>query len=158
MKTIKTAIISFVFIMTGLLLLSGCTANQQDMEFYKTSFLEKANQFVTVNDNHNKNLSDVRDQADKGMKRTKVQNFIDQGKSQLELVQEDFSTSQVPAELEPLKTKILTAIDLRMKAYDDLFAYYDLKQQSNHGQEADKKLAEADKLVNELKVELEKFK
>lgn len=157
MKRIKTAFISFVLILTGIFLLSGCTASEQDMEYYKTSFLEKAKEYVNVNNNHNSNLEDILDQADKGLKRTKVQNFIDQGKSQLELVEEDFVTSPVPAELEPLKTKILTSIDLRMKAYDDFFFYYDLLEKSNHRDEANKKIAEANRLVEELKGELEKY-
>ena len=158
MKNIKTAFISFVLIIFGLLLLSGCTVNQQDMNYYKTEFLEKAKQYVIVNNNHNSNLKDILNQADQGLKRTKVQNFIDQGKSQLELVKEDFVTSQVPAELEPLKTKIFNSIDLRMKAYDDLFMHYDLKEQSNYRQEADKKIAEANRLVEEVKKELENYK
>ncbi len=158
MKNIKTAFITFVLIIFGLLLLSGCTVNQQDMNYYKTEFLEKAKQYVIVNNNHNSNLKDILNQADQGLKRTKVQNFIDQGKSQLELVKEDFVTSQVPAELEPLKTKIFNSIDLRMKAYDDLFMHYDLKEQSNYRQEADKKIAEANRLVEEVKKELENYK
>lgn len=157
MKKIKTALISFVFIMAGLLLLSGCTANQQDMEYYKTEFLEKANEYVVVNNNHNNNLKDILNQADQGLKRTKVQNFIDQGKSQLELVEEDFATSPVPAELESVKNKVLKSIDLRKKAYDDLFMHYDLKEKSNYRTEADKKIAEANRLIDEVKGELTKY-
>jgi len=158
MKNLKTMLFSFIVIMAGIFILSGCTASEADMSYYKAQFLEKAKEFVVVNNNHNSNLKDILEHADKGLKRTKVQNFIDQGKSQLELVKEDFATSQVPAELESMKTKILKAIDLRIKAYEDLFIYYDMKEQSNHRKDAENKINEANGLMDEVKAELENFK
>ena len=72
-------------------------------------------------------------------------------------MEEDFATSPVPAELESVKNKVLKSIDLRKKAYDDLFMHYDLKEKSNYRTEADKKIAEANRLIDEVKGELTKY-
>lgn len=160
MKNLKTAFISFILLATAIFLLGGCTASEKDLATYKNQFITKTEKLIDVNTNTNSVLAQVREQAKKGMKRTEVINNLDQGKSVLELMQEDFSTSQVPKEMEPLKALVLKYLDTKLKAFDDLNMYYDLANPSasDLDKQADQKLAEADKLVTDIKAELDKLK
>lgn len=155
---LKSAFLSLILIISAVFLLGGCTASQKDLATYKKDFIDKSNKFLEVHENNKKVMVEVRAAAKQGMKRTQVVNSIDPMKNQLELIQEDFSTSPVPTELEPLKTEVLKIIDLKIKAVDDLLTAYDLVNPSNFEQEADKKFAEADQLVQQFKVDLDKIK
>lgn len=155
---LKSAFLSLILIITAVFLLGGCTASQKDLENYKQDFIAKSNKFLEVHDNNKKVLVQVRAAAKQGMKSTEVINSIDPMKNQLELMQEDFSTSPVPKEIEPLKTQILKIIDVKIKAVEDLTMAYDLGKPSNFEQDADKKFAEADQLVQQFKLDFDKIK
>jgi len=152
-KKIYTAVLFTV----ALLLLGGCSASQEDLEYYKKEFLQKSDAAFEALDNSGKVLADVRNEASKGMKRTKIMNAIDQGRTALKSMHDDLFNSAVPKEMDPAKETLLQGIKKKIEAHDELFKFYDL-QDKQFEQKADLLLKESNDLVQQAKAELQKFK
>lgn len=152
-KKICTALL-FVAV---LLLLGGCSASQEDLDYYQKEFLQKSSAAFEAIDNSSKVLADVRGEASKGMKRTKIMNAVDQGKTALQSMHDDLFNSPVPKEMEETKEKLLLGIKKRIEAHDELFKFYDL-QDKKFEQKAEQLLKESNDLVQQSKAELQKFK
>ncbi|MED0672380.1 hypothetical protein P4S95_19605 [Aneurinibacillus aneurinilyticus] len=152
-KKIYTALL-FVVV---LLLLGGCSASQEDLDYYQKEFLQKSSAAFEAIDNSSKVLADVRGEASKGMKRTKIMNAVDQGKTALQSMHDDLFNSPVPKEMEETKETLLLGIKKRIEAHDELFKFYDL-QDKKFEQKAEQLLKESNDLVQQSKAESQKFK
>ncbi|MBN6188017.1 hypothetical protein JQN58_14170 [Aneurinibacillus sp. BA2021] len=140
-----------------LLLLGGCSASQEDLAYYRTEFLAKSDAAFQGISNSSKVLNDVRNEAAKGMKSTKIMNAVDQGRNTLQSMHDDLLSSAVPKEMEPAKNTLLKGIEKRMEAHDELFKFYDLRDKKFE-QSADQLLQQSDDLIQQAKTELQKFK
>lgn len=140
-----------------LLLLGGCSASQEDLEYYQKEFSQKSSAAFEAIDNSSKVLAEVRNEASKGMKRTKIMNAVDQGKTALQSMHDDLFNSPVPKEMEGTKETLLQGIKKRIEAHDELFKFYDL-QDKQFEQKAEQLLKDSNDLVQQSKAELQKFK
>ncbi|GED14577.1 hypothetical protein [Aneurinibacillus migulanus] len=140
-----------------LLLLGGCSASQEDLEYYQKEFSQKSSDAFDAIDNSSKVLAEVRNEASKGMKRTKIMNAVDQGKTALQSMYDDLFNSPVPKEMEEAKETLLQGIKKRIEAHDELFKFYDL-QDKQFEQKAEQLLKDSNDLVQQSKAELQKFK
>ncbi|CEH31689.1 hypothetical protein AM501_06055 [Aneurinibacillus migulanus] len=140
-----------------LLLLGGCSASQEDLEYYQKEFSQKSSDAFDAIDNSSKVLAEVRNEASKGMKRTKIMNAVDQGKTALQSMHDDLFNSPVPKEMEEAKETLLQGIKKRIEAHDELFKFYDL-QDKQFEQKAEQLLKDSNDLVQQSKAELQKFK
>jgi hypothetical protein len=151
-KRIYKAILTAAF-----LLLAGCSASQEDLAYYQKEFIQRSDDAVQALGNSNKVLEEVRNEAAKGMKRTKIMNAIDQGKTALQSMYDDLLDSPVPKEMETAKDTLLRGIKRKIEAYDELFTRYDV-QDKQLDQKADQLLKESDTLIQQAAEELKKFK
>ncbi|MFT9848303.1 hypothetical protein [Aneurinibacillus sp. REN35] len=152
----KKTFAAFIFAAV-LLLLGGCSASQEDLEYYKKEFLAKSDAAFQGIDNSSKVLTDVRNEASKGMKSTKIMNAVDQGRNTLQSMHDDLFASAVPKEMESAKDTLLKGIEKKMEAHDELFKFYDLRDKKFE-QKADQLLKQSDDLIQQSKAELQKFK
>ncbi|MCF6092960.1 hypothetical protein L1765_02980 [Microaerobacter geothermalis] len=135
-----------------LFILSGCSPEitPEEREKITVQFVNKANDILEQHENGKKMLQQVMDQVSKGMKRTKAQNAIDQGRKVTERIKQDLFGTPVPEDMVQLKEKILLALDKRIKGYQQLFNYYDF-QDEKYLKKGEELLNEADQLFHEVK-------
>jgi uncharacterized lipoprotein YmbA len=139
-----------------LLLLGGCSTSQEDLAYYQTEFVKKTKTAFEALENSSKVLQDVRTEADKGMKRTKIMNAIDQGRTALQAMHDDLFNSPVPKEMEQVKETILRGINKKIEAHGELFTFYDL-QDRQFEQKSEQLLKESDALITQAKSQMKKF-
>ncbi|AMA73962.1 hypothetical protein ACH33_14710 [Aneurinibacillus sp. XH2] len=140
-----------------LLVLGGCATSQEDLAYYQSQFLKKSDAAFEALDNFGKVLEDVRNEASKGMKRTKVMNAVDQGRTTLQSMHDDLFNSPVPKEMELAKETLLKGINKKIEAHSELFTFYDL-QDKQFEQKAEQLLKESNDLIQQAKAEIQKFK
>lgn len=142
-------------------IVSGCSlfqASPEEVEKYKQDFIAMVDKAAVEAKNGQTILAEVRHKVDKeGLKRTKVQNTLSDATTIAQAIKDDVIKAQIPSEMEPVREKLILALDKRVEAYDQLFIYYDLLD-NQYRVNGDSLLEESMKLFDEAIMDLEQFR
>lgn len=143
------------------LIVTGCSlfeASPEEVERYKQDFIALVDKAAVEAKNGQDIIAEVRHKVDvEGLKKTKAQNTLSDATNIANAIKDDVIQAQIPSEMEPVREKLIAALDKRIEAYNQLFIYYD-SLDKQYMEKGDLLLAESMKLFNEALSDLEQFR